>query len=394
MPIDNKHLRSTVQAYSQDLIAFAQKLVQTPSMPGEEGDVAALVQAEMARLDYDRVEIDEVGNVVGTIAGKGGPALMFNGHMDHVATGDPARWPYPPFGGEIHDGRLWGRGATDMKGAVAAMVYAGGLVKKLGLEPAGDLHVAAVVDEEVGGLGSRHLATTLPVVRAVVGEASSNQLRRGHRGRVELVVRLEGRSVHASMPDLGINPHESMARFVSALPELEMARVAGYPASTVAATYVTSQPESKNITPSEIRLTLDWRNVPGERPDEIVAKLEALLARCLEPGCQGSVEVSTVDLVSYTGVPRSYANIFPSFTTDAQHPWLVQARKSLEAALGREVEVGIWPFATDGGHFAEEGVEVIGFGPGDARVVHTVQEQLPLDELVESVMGYVVLASI
>jgi len=386
------NLGKRVESRRQDLVAFACRLVQTPSMPGQEGNLAALVRAEMERLRYDEVWVDEAGNVIGRIAGSGGPSLMLNGHMDHVDAGDPARWPYPPFGGEIHDGELWGRGAADMKGALAAMVYAGGLIKELGATPPGDLLVSGVVQEEVGGLGARHLAQTLPVARAVVGEASGNHLRRGHRGRIELVAHFEGRSVHASMPERGINPHFSMARFLAGLRALHMATDQEYGASSVAPTRVLSEPESANVTPVALHLALDWRNIPGEGVDQVVSKLEGLLARSLEAGCRARIEVATKELISYTGLRMAYADAFPSFTTAADDPWLLETWSVLAAAWGREVEIGTWRFATDGGHLAEAGVTVIGFGPGDDGLVHTVEERLPLDQLLESVVGYVALA--
>jgi len=390
--MNDPELGLLVEAHREELIAFARRLVQTPSLPGQEGEVAALVQAEMERLDYDRVWVDEAGNVIGSIAGGDGPALMLNGHLDHVETGDPARWPFPPFGGEIRDGALWGRGAADMKGALAAMVYAGGLSKKLGRPLPGDLYVSGVVQEEVGGLGARHLAQALPVARVIIGEASGNGLRRGHRGRVELRVHFEGRPVHASMPALGINPHFSLARFVDGLRTLPMAADPTDGLSTVAPTCVTGEPGSSNVTPSALHLVLDWRNIPGEQPDEIISRLEALLARSLEPGCRGRIEIARKELISYTGLSLTYPDLFPSFTTPAENPWLVKAQAALTAALGRPVEIGIWRFATDGGHFAQAGATVLGFGPGDEAVVHTVEERLPLDQLVESVMGYLTLA--
>jgi putative selenium metabolism hydrolase len=385
-------LGELVQNCRSELIAFAQKLVQTPSLSGGENQLAALLQAEMDKLGYDRVWIDEAGNVIGHISGGPGPSLMLNGHMDHVDAGDPAQWRYAPFGAEIHDNELWGRGAADMKGALAAMVYAGGVIKRLGAVLPGDLYVSGVVQEEVGGLGARHLARTLPVDRAVIGEASHNHLRRGHRGRVELKAHFEGRAVHASMPDLGINPHFSLARFVGGLRTIPMASDPAYGSSTVAPTRVTSEPESANITPSALRLVLDWRNIPMEQVQEIASKLEHLMASSLEPECQGRIEVARKELVTYTGFKMEYPDTFPSFTTPASHPWLSQAQASLAAALKRDIDVDIWRFATDGGHFAAAGATVLGFGPGDDTVVHTVQERLPVDELAESVLGYAVLA--
>ena len=391
-PVLRSAILAQMQANKDDLIAFAQSLVQTPSLPGQEGEAAELVRREMLALDYDRVWIDEVGNVLGRVAGGDGPSLLFNGHLDHVDAGDPTRWPHPPFGGEIHDGELWGRGAVDMKGAVASMVYAGGLVRRLGAPLPGDLIVSAVVQEEIGGLGARHLARTLPVARAVIGEASGNQLRRGHRGRVELIAHFEGRSVHASMPDLGVNPHFSLARFLAGLRKLPMAADPTFGASSVAPTRLTSEPTSANVTPAALHLVLDWRNIPGERTTSIVSKLQELLDGSLEPGCRGSIEVAAKELVSYTGAVRRYPDEFPSFTTSLDHPFLVRAQAGLSAMLDRAVDVGVWRFATDGGHLAEAGVTVLGFGPGDDTVVHTIQERLPLTQLVESTAGYMALA--
>ena len=279
-----------------------------------------------------------------------------------------------------------------MKGALAAMVYAGGLVKKLGRPLPSDLFVSAVVQEEVGGLGARYLAETLAVERAVVGEASGNQLRRGHRGRIELNALFEGRSVHASMPDLGINPHFSMAHFLQDLQDLEMASGPEYGSSTVAPTSVTGRPESANVTPASLDLVLDWRNIPAESPQEIVTKLNTLLGGSLLEDCKGKIEIASKELTSYTGFELSYLDIFPSFTTPADHDWLREARSILEDALARAVEVGTWRFATDGGHFAKAGTTVLGFGPGDDAVVHTVEERLAIEELAESVVGYMALS--
>ena len=385
-------LWQTTEIYRDELIGFARRLVQTPSLSGQEAGVAELIQAEMGRLGYDRVWVDQAGNVVGWIEGGDGPSLMLNGHMDHVDAGDRAHWRHPPFEGVIKGGELWGRGSADMKGALAAMVYAGGLVKKVGMPLPADLYVSAVVQEEVGGLGARHLAKTLPVERAVVGEASGNHLRRGHRGRVELDALFEGRSVHASMPALGTNPHFSMARFLEGLQGMEMASDPEYGSSTVAPTHVTAQPKSANVTPATLSLVLDWRNIPAESPQEILAKLSTLMSESLAPDCRGRVEIASKELTSYTGFELGYPDVFPSFTTAVDHDWLREAQSCLKSALERSVGVSMWRFATDGGHFADAGATVIGLGPGDDAVVHTVEERISIDQLVESVVAYMALS--
>jgi succinyl-diaminopimelate desuccinylase len=384
-------LLDLAEAHRGDLVSFAQGLVQTQSMPGHEDQVALLIQAEMERLAYDEVHMDQVGNVIGRIAGGEGPALMFNGHMDHVDAGEADLWAHPPFGGEIHAEELWGRGAADMKGALAAMTYAAALARQAGTPLPGDLYVSAVVQEEVGGLGARHLAQQLPADYVVVGEASANQLRRGHRGRVELGAYFEGRSAHASMPDLAINPLYSLGRFLGGLRSLYMPSDATYGASTVAPTRIESEPLSTNVTPASLRLALDWRNIPGESLQEIVTRLETLLTRTLETGCQGRIEVANRELTSYTGLRGTYPDVFASFTTPVTHPWLMSSQAALVHALGRAVEIGTWRFATDGGHFAAAGATVLGFGPGEDTLVHTVEERLSIAQLVESVVGYMAL---
>jgi acetylornithine deacetylase/succinyl-diaminopimelate desuccinylase-like protein len=194
------------------------------------------------------------------------------------------------------------------------------------------------------------------------------------------------------MPDLGINPHYSLARFLDGLPSLSMASHPDYGHSTVAPTRIKSEPQSANVTPATLRLTLDWRNIPGEDADQIVAKLQSLLARCLQGGCRGHIAVNQRELQTYNGLRMSYPDAFGSFTTSGDNPWLLRARAALVAALDRDVELGIWRFATDGCHFADAGVTVLGLGPGDDVVVHTIQERLPLDQLVESAVAYLALA--
>jgi len=390
-----EELLSVVGPHQERMLSFCQRLVQTPSLPGDEGEAAALLQAEMESLGYDEVWADDWGNVVGLLRGQGrGRAVMFNGHLDHVDPGNPEEWPYPPYGGEVHDGRVWGRGVADMKGPLAAMVHAVGALAHGGLRPPGDVYVAGVVQEEVGGLGTQKLLQTVTPDVAVVGEASSNQLARGHRGRIELVVRVRGKSVHASVPEQGVNPHAVLARFIQRLESLELRHDETFGCSSVAPTiYVTDQ-GSSNVLPGEARLHLDWRNLPGEGPEEVLSKLSPVLEGCLAEvkGSQGEVTIHTRDLRTYTGRTESFPDVFPSFGLAADHPLVEDARGILERALARPVEVIIWRFATDGGHLMQAGVPTIGFGPAEAGELHTVGESVPLEMLKEGMLGYAALA--
>lgn len=392
MNTNPKALKSLLPHIEPKLTRFAQTLLQTPSLSGHEDKIAALIRREMTSLGYDDVSVDRYGSVIGLIKGGSGPSMMFNGHMDYVDPGDERGWPHPPHSGKIVDGQLWGRGAVDMKGPLACMIYILPMMKALNLTPPGDIYVTAVVMEEQGGIGTSRLAENLRTDLAVVGEPSRNILRRGHRGRVELWATFTGKSIHASIPKQGINPHFSVAKFISQLESLKMTADETFGLSSVAPTLLTTDQTSPNVTPGQITLTLDWRNIPAETPEQVVRKLSELQQRCLLHGTQGSVALSTRLFTSYTGLTLNHPAVFPSFALDEDDPLVTTARTTLAHALNRPMPVDIWRFATDGGHLMAAGIPTVGFGPGDETLAHTNQEHIAVQDMLEALMGYTALA--
>jgi putative selenium metabolism hydrolase len=368
-------------------------MVQTPSLPGQEGEVAELVKSEMKRLGFDKVVRDEAGNVLGFCKGEGiAPAMMFNTHLDHVDVGDPAAWPYPPYGAELHDKKVWGRGTVDIKGPMAAQIHAVGSMIGDGARPPGDVYVTTVVQEETGGLGARHLLTHLKPPLVVVGEPSRCQLKRGHRGRTELILHVKGRSVHASVPDQASNPLEVLARFVLGLKELEMLEDVSLGSSSVAPTLLKTDQTSPNVTPGEVWLTCDCRTVPGESGLEMIEKLQALADRCLDSGCLAEIRPCIAKQSSYTGVERKIPAQHPAFLVPSEHRAVVTAASILKRVIALNEDPGIWSFATDGGFFAAAGQTVIGFGPGNDKLAHTVEESIEITELEKALHGNKALA--
>jgi len=380
-------LRRAAQAQADAVVAFCQRLIRTPGLPGAEGAVAALVRAEMESLGYDDVWTDEAGNVVGCVRGAGGASLMLNTHLDHVAAGNPDRWPVPPFGGEVKDGAVWGRGAMDIKGPLACQVHAPAVLRRAGIPPAGDVYVTAVVMEEVGGVGARVLLERLRPDLAVVGEATSCDVARGHRGRVELQVRFVGRSAHASAPERAANPHYAAARFLTALRDLEMVASLTFGPATVAPTLVASDQSSANVTPGELLLTLDWRTVPEEGPDAVLARVAELAAAAAGEGVAADARVRSSAWETYTGLVAETPSIHGAFVLERDHPLVEGAVAAIEGAFGASVGTRLWRFATDGGHFMDAGVPTIGFAPGDETLAHTHEERIGLDELAQGLLG-------
>ena len=168
-----------------ELIHFTQRLIRQPSLPCEEGPLAQIALDEMKRLGYNRAWIDKNGSVIGLIEGtRPGPTLLLDAHTDTVGIAPGSVWTRDPFGAEIADGYLYGRGTADMKGALAAMVHAAVSVDKSVL--AGKIIISASVMEEVYEGGA--LKSVMDEVEpdfVVIGEASELNLVRGGRGRAE-----------------------------------------------------------------------------------------------------------------------------------------------------------------------------------------------------------------
>lgn len=388
-----EQLRALAEAHRSQVVDLCQRLVRIPSLPSQEGDLARFVQAEMERLGYDRVWRDEAGNVIAFAAGTGGgPKVQFNTHLDHVDPGNPVGWPFPPYEARLHEGYIWGRGTSDIKGPMAAQIVALAALQVAGIPHRADWYVACVVNEELGGLGTRHLTRTLPCDYAVIGEASGNQLVRGHRGRAAVVARFRGRSVHASMPEKGINPHYSAARFLTGLRDLPMTHDPDLGPSSVTPTLYRTDQASANVVPGEVVVHLDWRLVRGEDEEAILGKLSPLLEASLVDGCQGEVHIPEETLATYTGFRETRPLVSYPMVTSEDHPLVWTARHALEGVLGRPMPPRFWRFTSDGSHLNRAGTTCIGFGPGDETLVHTVEERISTDQLVEAMAGYMALA--
>jgi len=386
------NLLELARNYGDEIVALARRLIQTPSYSGQEGALARIVEEALRAAGCDEVWVDEAGNVQARNAGGGGSSTMLHAHMDIVDPGDETAWRYPPFAAQVADGAIWGRGASDDKGCLTAQIAAMTLLRRHDLQPVGDVYLAAVVNEEIGGLGSRHLARTLRPDVAIIGEPSANTIRRGHRGRFEFVVSLHGRSAHASAPERGRNPHYSMARFLLALREAPMMRHDLFGGSTVVPTLLYVDQTSSNVIPAQIIVHLDWRAVPGETMQDARALLRRLLDDTVEEDIRAEITLYARTGRTYTGYEEELAHELAPFCLEEDAPILRRAHRSLENAMGRPVSVGVWTFCTDGGHLYQAGVPCVGFGPGEETMAHVLDERIAIEQIVEATAGYLGLA--
>jgi putative selenium metabolism hydrolase len=366
-------------------INFAQALIRTPGLPGQEGDVAARVLREFKALKFDEVWSDDVGNVFALVKGSGAaPALMLNCHLDVVDVGDATSWEHGPFSGDIADGFLHGRGAMDIKGPLALQTYAA--AHFLAQRPAGDVIVAHTVLEERGGWGMEYLLqqrTVQPDI-VIIGEATAGDICVGHRGRAELVVEIQGLAGHASAPGRARNPIDMLPRVLPLINEFATSRQHSAPllgAATMAPTALETLPRSRNVIPDRVRIVLDWRVIPGATADELRSGLEDFLrARLALPeGWNYSVAYSVEAQRTYTGKTRERRMFTPGFLMAEDHAIVQTAVRTVSEQTARQPAIRPWTFATDGGHSCGvHGIPTLGFAPGEERYAHTNRERLEL----------------
>jgi succinyl-diaminopimelate desuccinylase len=372
-----------------DAIAFASDLIRIPSPPGGEEQVARRVAQEMRALDFADVRTDGVGNVIGVVRGAGGgPSIMLSSHLDVVAEGDVSSWEHPPFSGVVAGGFLHGRGAMDIKGPLAIQTYA---AAALAGRAKGDIIVAHTVYEERGGLGMRSLmeAGEVKPDAVIIGEATNGAICLGHRGRAELEVEILGKAGHASAPERALNPIDALPAVLHALRALATDQPS-HPLlgkSTIAVTDLVAVPESRNVIPDRVSVILDWRILPEQTLESLLARVRSALdtpevAEARRAGFEVGVKPAQETQRTYTGVVRERQMFTPGFITEPEHPLVKAAVRTVgRREGGGDAEVRPWTFATDGGWTCGVfKIPTLGFAPGEERFAHTNRERLDLAE--------------
>jgi succinyl-diaminopimelate desuccinylase len=382
-----------------ELIGLTRDLVRIPSVirPGDpratEAAVAAHVERWLAKDGFE-VEVQEIApgrlNVLGWIGEKGaGRTLLLEGHTDVVTEGDPREWTHDPFGAELVEDRIYGRGAADMKGGLAAAMVAAAAIKRSGATLGGRLVVGALVDEEGDMLGAKHLCAT-PIGReldaAIVCEPEQNELCLEQRGVVWARVSARGRMAHGAMPEAGANPITALGAVLAGIAGLERSLRRQSPRSrhlrppTVTPTVIEAPVggvAQSNVIPSSARATLDVRLVPGLGSDAVAAEIDALCRRAEERAPGVAIEWRPI-------------NGFRLATRVETAEPLVQAMiKGVRQATGRRPRFGGVPGSTDGTILRTTlGIPIVTCGPGHRLIPHQVDEYVETSELIEAARIY------
>lgn len=371
-----------------DVIAFAQSLVRIKSLSGQERVVIEFISQRMRELGYDEVTVDGFGNVLGRI-GHGPRTIQFDAHVDTVAVADENQWAVPPFSGSIVDGNLYGRGAVDMKSAAAAAVYAGALAKQAGLTAGKTVYVSCtVLEEDCDGECLKHLYGELGLRPdyVVICEPSSNTISLGHKGKIQVALTAHGVSAHGSAPEKGVNAIYEMAEIIQRVERrnLELMARPATPGArgrgTLVMAQISSVAASLNAVPSSCEAYLDRRIVLGETEADIRAELDALVA-----GKRATWQVGTLERTTWTGRAIEYEPFHLAWRIEPEHELTRACNAAYAAYFGRPPSAyDYWDFSTNGVTPVSLGIPTIGFGPGQHKQAHMVNEHCPVGEIVDA----------
>jgi len=374
------------------ILELLQAMVRAPSHPGvprqEEAAAGALAAYLRGRgVPAELVEVREGRpNVLATVEGRRpGPHLLFCGHLDTVPPN--AGSSADPFAATVGNGRVFGRGTVDMKGALAAMAGALVDIRESGGLGSGRVTLAAVVDEEMESLGAEaFIRSGFKADGAIIGEPTENRVAVGHKGLEWLEVGFMGKAAHGSTPEAGISAISAAAHFITLVetelaPSFERRRdpVLGPPAINMGTIEGGQQP---SMVAADCRLHLDRRWVTTETIEQVFDDIEALLARVREarPGLKTKL----------SRMPDGMATMLHGpLLIDRGHPLVVSALAAFGDIGLTAPETTVFKAWTDGALLSREaGIPTLVWGPGALELAHSAEESLPTEELHQAARLY------
>ncbi|WP_214659359.1 YgeY family selenium metabolism-linked hydrolase [Candidatus Formimonas warabiya] len=373
------------------LVQFLRDFIAIPSETYNEREAANFFADKMRANGFDEVKQDRIGNVFGRI-GSGKTVILYDAHMDTVEAGELSAWRFDPFKGKLENGIVYGRGAVDDKGCLAAFVYAGKALKELGLDQDFTLYVVgAIAEEDVEGSALEDLMESEPQIKpdyVLIGESSEMRITRGHKGRALLQINVPGKAAHASAAHLGENS------LIKAIPVIQLLDAwKDLPEDpflgkgTLEVTKVACKTPSLNTIPGETVIYIDRRTTAGETKEDLLNEVRPLVEKI-----GATVKIVEVENPSYTGYVKHAEEFFPSWVIPEDHELVQAGARSFKTLFDKDPIIGKWNFSTDGTQTCgRAGIPTIGFGPGNGAFCHSTDDQVPISELVDAAKFYALL---
>jgi len=389
--------KQRVERDSKEVVALTQDLVRIPSVyrpgtkDGNEQAVAKYVASYMKKMGLE-VHMEEVEpgrpNVIGILdTGRPGKTLLFEGHTDVVTEGDRSLWTYDPFGAEIVNGRMFGRGTNDTKGNLSCALTAIHSLIQDSETINGKIIMCVPCDEEGMMIGIKHFIENgwaNGVDGAIICEPEENQLCVSQKGAMRIKIQVYGKQAHGAMPLTGVNPNTRMAKIIVALDELEQREKErlgkhvelGWPSITPTILMAPTAGEPQiNVVPDQCMTTLDIRTVPGQDHEWIKQEIQAIID-CL--GEKDSDFKASFEVIE----DRPWTN------TDREDPVVKAVAAAYTAVTGKAPVYNGVPGATDGTFLHLAGIPILTTGAGDREVPHQTDEYVDIEDLVETTQLY------
>ncbi|MHA1630357.1 MAG: YgeY family selenium metabolism-linked hydrolase [Candidatus Heimdallarchaeota archaeon] len=374
----------------EELISLTQELIRIKSLTGQEEAIIQFLKEKMLEMGFEEVFIDEMGNLIGRI-GSGKKILAIDAHVDTVAVGRQRLWKFNPLGGDVSQGKIYGRGACDQKGGLAAALLAVKFLITQGFPKNLTLYfVASICEEDYEGLSWQFILNNkLFQPKAVLlTEPTDLTIACGQRGRMDIKVGVQGLPSHGSEPDMGINAINLMATIIQELKTLHESLPTDeiFGKSTLAVTAIQSASNSLNTTPHHCSIHIDRRLGKKETEEKALNEILSL------PGvhkANAKVFVPKSEVKTYRNFICQIKHYFPCWLMEEQSLLVSVAKNAFEDAFHKQAKLSYWRFSTNG--VATKGgykIPTIGFGPGKERFAHTKMEHVAIDDLVAACNFY------
>ncbi len=392
-PLNFARIKELAESYQPDMTQFLRDMIRLPSESCQEKAVVERIKTEMEKVGFDKVEIDPMGNVLGTI-GNGKHMIAMDAHIDTVGVGNKDNWEFDPYEGYEDDEVIGGRGASDQEGGMASMVYAGKIIKDLELEGDYTLVVVGTVQEEdCDGLCWQYIIKESGVKPEFVisTEPTDGGIYRGQRGRMEIKVEVKGVSSHGSAPERGDNAIFKMGHILGELEalhgRLKTDDFLGKGSLTVSEIFYTSP--SRCAVADGCTVSIDRRLTTGEDKELALQQIRDLPAA---KAANAQVSMYPYDRPSYTGLVYPTDCYFPAWVIPEDHMATQSAVATYKNLFDEEPRVDKWTFSTNGvaimGMF---GIPCVGFGPGKEAEAHAPNEKTWKADLVRCAAFYAAL---
>jgi putative selenium metabolism hydrolase len=372
-----------------ELIQFTQEMVRCPGFSGEEAGTAEVVKRQMARLSFDRVEVDSWGNVIGTIQGRTpGPTIVFDGHMDVVPVRMPELWTRDPYGAEIADGKIWGRGSTDMKGGLAASLCAAGFMDRSKIN--GTIIVTATIAEELmigKGLGKALESRDVDAV-ITCEPTGTNHLAIAGVGRTTVEMTVHGQVAHSSRPQLGDNAIYRAINASKLIRFMPRRQDAFFGEEVVELVEMKSKPSPGNgSVPDFCWLLWECRLLPEETRESFLGRFESALSTF--PGKEKlELKIGEISLETYTGNQLVYEDFLDAWSTPPDNGFRILVEKAINKAgiiFTPIIFRGCTNVNVSAGALK---IPSLIYGPGSLDLAHKPNEYLEIEELLLSAEVY------